>query len=46
MTTSPERGIIPNTGGFSLANVPRPRAPFKRRRRPNRFARFTAAGWP
>jgi hypothetical protein len=36
MTTSPVRWIIPKTGGFSLANVSRPRAPFKHRRRPGR----------
>jgi hypothetical protein len=36
MTTSPVRWIIPKTGGFSFANVPRPGAPFSRRRRPGR----------
>ena len=33
ITTVPQRGIIPKIGGFSLANVPRPRSPFNRRRR-------------
>ena len=36
MTTSPPRWIIPKIGGFSLASVPRPGAPFSRRRRPGR----------
>ena len=31
--TSPPRCIIPNTGGFSVAKVPRPRAPLSRLRR-------------
>src|SRR3954453_21460502 len=36
ITTSPPRGNIPKIGGFSLASVPRPRPPFRRRRRPAR----------
>ena len=36
ITTSPVRWIIPKTGGFSFASVPRPGAPFSRRRRPGR----------
>jgi len=32
MTTAPPRSSMPKTGGFSVANVPRPRAPFSRRR--------------
>ena len=36
ITTSPPRCTIPKIGGFSLAKVPRPRSPFKRRRRPGR----------
>ena len=36
MTTSPPRWIIPKIGGFSFASVPRPGAPFSRRRRPGR----------
>jgi hypothetical protein len=27
ITTSPQRWIFPNTGGFSLSNAPRPRLP-------------------
>src|SRR5664279_1404035 len=33
MKTSPERCNMPRIGGFSFANVPRPRAPFGRRLR-------------
>src|SRR4051812_10655492 len=33
ITTSPPRCNIPKIGGFSLANVPRPRPPFKPLRR-------------
>src|SRR5512144_2556349 len=36
MTTSPPRCNIPKIGGFSLASVPRPRSPVRRRRRPGR----------
>ena len=36
ITTSPDLWIIPNMGGFSFSSVPRPRSPFKRRRRPSR----------
>jgi hypothetical protein len=36
MTTSPVRWIMPKIGGFSFASVPRPGAPFSRRRRPSR----------
>ena len=36
ITTSPVRWIMPKTGGFSFASVPRPGAPFRRRRRPGR----------
>src|SRR5271166_5245366 len=36
ITTSPPRCNIPKIGGFSLASVPRPRSPFRRRRRPGR----------
>jgi len=46
MTTSPERWIMPKMGGFSFSNVPRPRAPFKRLRRPFRPFFRTAAGFP
>ena len=38
MTTWPPRRIMPKIGGFSLASVPRPRAPLRRLRRP--FRRF------
>src|SRR5438309_9789354 len=34
ITTSPPRCNIPKIGGFSFARVPRPRSPFRRRRRP------------
>jgi len=34
--TVPPRWIIPKIGGFSLFRVPRPRAPFRRRRQPFR----------
>src|SRR5262245_59905032 len=49
MTTSPPRWIIPKTGGFSVASVPRPRLPLSLVRRPcrpflrplhSRFAHF------
>ena len=33
---SPVRWIMPKIGGFSLTSVPRPRASFRRRRRPAR----------
>lgn len=46
MTTSPERWIMPKIGGFSFSSVPRPRAPFKRLRRPLRFFFLTATGFP
>src|SRR3954464_10803740 len=36
ITTSPPRCNIPKIGGFSLAKVPRPRSPFRRRRRGGR----------
>src|SRR3954467_14886807 len=36
ITTSPPRCNIPKIGGFSLARVPRPRSPFRRRRRGGR----------
>src|SRR5215510_9229064 len=36
MTTWPPRWIIPRTRGFSFSSVPRPRSPFRRRRRPGR----------
>src|SRR6266511_4060491 len=36
MTTSPVRCSMPKIGGFSFANVPRPRSPFNRRRRGGR----------
>src|SRR4051794_5424097 len=36
VTTRPPRWIIPKTGGFSSASVPRLGAPFSRRRRPGR----------
>src|SRR6266545_6367455 len=36
MATSPPRCIMPKIGGFSLAKVPRPRAPLRRFRRPSR----------
>src|SRR5512135_1718498 len=36
MTISPPRCNIPKIGGFSWASVPRPRSPFRRRRRPAR----------
>ena len=44
-TTAPPRWIIPKMGGFSVSRVPRPRAPFSRRRRPRRpfFHRFRAS---
>ena len=44
MTTSPPRGSIPQTGGFSLASGPRPRLPFRRLRLPRRpvFPRLLA----
>src|SRR3954447_19701877 len=35
ITTSPPRCNIPKIGGFSFASVPRPRPPFRRRRRPS-----------
>jgi hypothetical protein len=35
LTSSPVRWIIPKICGFSLASVPRPRFPFRRRRRPS-----------
>jgi hypothetical protein len=45
MTASPERCAMPKTGGFSLALVPRPHAPF-RRRRGLRQASANFSGWP
>src|SRR5277367_6699484 len=36
ITTSPPRCNIPKIGGFSLASVPRPRSPFRRRLRGGR----------
>ena len=36
MTTSPPRGMIPTSGGFSVASVPRSRWPLSRLRRPRR----------
>src|SRR5437868_14942429 len=36
MTTAPPRCNIPKIGGFSFARVPRPRSPFRRRRRGGR----------
>src|SRR3954464_2454775 len=36
ITTSPPRCNIPKIGGFSLASVPRPRSPFRRRLRGRR----------
>src|SRR3954447_494451 len=35
-TTCPSRWIKPKIGGFSFSSVPRPQAPFRRRRRPAR----------
>src|SRR3954452_21097602 len=35
-TTWPSRWIKPRIGGFSFSSVPRPHAPFSRRRRPAR----------
>ena len=35
---------MPNTGGFSPANVPRPGAPFSRRRRPNVLVALLSPG--
>src|SRR3954469_11106871 len=35
-TTCPSRWIKPRIGGFSFSSVPRPQAPFRRRRRPAR----------
>jgi hypothetical protein len=36
MAIAPVRWIIPKSGGFSFSSVPRPGAPFSRRRRPSR----------
>src|SRR3954447_10372533 len=36
ITTAPPRCNIPKIGGFSFAKVPRPRSPFRRRRRGGR----------
>jgi hypothetical protein len=43
-TTAPPRWIIPKIGGFSFSKVPRPRAPFRQRRRPRRL--FFHCVWP
>jgi len=46
ITTGPHRGILPKTGGFSCAHVPRPHGPWRRCRRPVRPLVFTTAGCP
>ncbi|OJW22029.1 MAG: hypothetical protein BGO49_14735 [Planctomycetales bacterium 71-10] len=45
MTTRLLRWSMPKIGGLFFLNVPRPGAPFRRRRRPTRFF-STASGWP
>src|SRR5713101_7262098 len=37
---------MPKTGGLSLANVPRPDFPLRRRRRPFLPCVFATSGWP
>src|SRR3954469_24412533 len=37
---------MPKIGGFSLSSVPRPGAPFSRRRRPSRPCWMVASGCP
>ena len=46
MTTGPPRWIMPQTGGLSFANGPRPPCPWRRRRRPGRPGLFTTSGLP
>jgi hypothetical protein len=46
MATSPFLWIMPNTGGFSSSNVPRPRFPRNLFRRPSRPSLATISGWP
>src|SRR3954469_1779347 len=46
ITTAPPRCNIPKIGGVSLAKVPRPRSPFRRRRRGGRPFFLRTRGGP